>query len=101
MNDLFDFEYEDEYPTEVFSVYLNDDTNCESCGPSWNEAKFFQWSKDGEWMFQYSVGCYGGDSVTSHDENAMGKLDEMVKHLRTFSGWTMDEERRLRKFIGD
>lgn len=101
MNVLSEFEYDDEYPEQIFSVLLGDDIDCETCGWSFNEAKFFQWSKDGEWMFQYSVGCYGGDSVTSHEENAMEKLEEIIKHLRTFSGWTIDEERRLRKFVGD
>lgn len=101
MNSLSEYEYSDEYPDEVFSVLLGDDIECESCGWSFNEAKFFQWSADGEWMFQYSVGCYGGDSVTSHEENVMGKLEEIIKDLRTYSGWTIDEERRLRKFVGD
>ena len=90
-------------PTEtIFEVLLGDDYDCETCGMTWNEAFLYRnWNDDGDWYFGYRAGCYGGNSVLSGEENALDKVDEIVKELREFPNWTIHQESVLRKFIGD
>lgn len=81
---------------------LGNDSDCDTCGFSWNEAEFDpDWHGPNEWMFSYRVGCYGGDSVSCFDENREEKLDEMFKYLKGYPGWPGRLTFTVRKMIED
>lgn len=87
---------------EVFEVDLGDDYDCDTCGFTYNHAFFYRdWNDEGDWYFGYRAGCYGGDSVLSGEENALGRVDEILKDIRQYPNWTTHHETVLRKFIGD
>lgn len=46
---------------EIFP--LGGDTNCETCGPSWNSLTVTVNHESDQFYLTESVGCYGGDSV--------------------------------------
>lgn len=79
---------------------LGNDTDCETCGMSWNRAQFDpDFSGENEWSFHYSVGCYNGASLYWYDEDREEKLKEMFDDLNTFPGWPGDGEKIIRKMI--
>jgi hypothetical protein len=87
-----------EYDTT--SWMLGDDSDCDTCGWSYNEAEFDpHFSDENEWSFHYRVGCYSGDSVSWYDDNREEKLAEMFDHLSIFSGWSRDNEKVVRNMI--
>lgn len=91
-------EYEDDYRGKEWS--LGDDDYCDTCGSSWNMARFDpDWYDTNAWMFNYSVGCYGGDSVSYNDEDREEKLDNIFKHLRSFPGWPRRLDVTIRDWI--
>ena len=95
--DLDEF-LEDDYDTK--SWLLGNDTDCDTCGMSWNEAEFDpHFHDDNEWELYYRVGCYGGDRVAWNSENREEKLKEMFKELRTYPGWPRMEEVIVREMI--
>ncbi len=88
----------DEYRGQSWS--LGDDTDCDTCGLSWNEAEFDpDFSDTNEWSFHYRVGCYGGDGVDYYSENREEKLKEMFADLRTYPGWPRRQENIIREMI--
>jgi hypothetical protein len=79
---------------------LGNDTDCETCGITWNRAEFdpdFQGLN--KWSFNYNTGCYHGDSLHYDDENTEQRLAEMFKYLRTFPGWPHEQEGNIRNMI--
>lgn len=93
-----DYELDDDY--EIRSWTLGNDTDCETCGMSWNEAEFDpHFSGKNEWSFHYRVGCYSGASLYWSDENREDKLQEMFAHLNTFPGWPRREDLLVREMI--
>lgn len=79
---------------------LGNDSDCETCGWSFNEASFDpHFHDDHAWEFWYRVGCYGGDSVSWNSDNREEKLNEIFKELRTYPGWPRREEVVVREMI--
>lgn len=79
---------------------LGDDYDCETCGFTWNEATLdLDWDEDGTWMFSYQAGCYGGDSVTSRDEDAREHLESMFRALSAYPEWTATNEQEARNLL--
>ena len=96
---LPDLDWEDDEYRGV-SWPLGNDTDCETCGITWNEAEFdpdFQGLN--EWSFHYRVGCYSGAGVHYSSENREEELKEMFKDLKTFPGWGKDAEKYVRNMI--
>lgn len=85
--------------TEEHSVSLGDDYDCDTCGYTWNTARFDpDWDGDGSgtWMFTLSVGCYDGESVSSTTPDALSKLDELLTQCRAYPRWTEADEQLIR-----
>ena len=80
-------------PTFYFWLELGDDTDCETCGYSNNEAALTISAK--EFEFIYHVGCTGGDSIYGSQENVKENLEDMFKHLRTFPNWNQHFEDKI------
>ena len=81
---------------------LGDDSDCDTCGFTWNEATFDpDWHDPNEWEFSYRVGCYGGDSLSHYSEDREEKLKEMFDHLRGYPGWSREIEKTVLKMIED
>lgn len=79
---------------------LGNDTDCETCGISWNEARFDpDFNGDNHWSFDYNVGCYNGASLFWSDEGREEKLVDMFEYLNTFPGWPEDGEKIVREMI--
>lgn len=99
MSRVPDIDYElDDY--EIKSWTLGNDTDCETCGMSWNEAEFDpHFNGENKWSFHYRVGCFDGASLFSSDEDREEKLEEMFADLNTFPGWPEDGEKVVRKMI--
>lgn len=88
----------DDYDTKSWT--LGNDTDCETCGMSWNEAEFDpHFSGENQWSFHYRVGCYSGASLFWYDEDREEKLKEMFTDLRTFPGWPRRGEVIVREMI--
>jgi hypothetical protein len=45
--------------------YLGSDSDCETCGSSWNELEYLFIPMTGEHRLNVRVGCYGGESLTT------------------------------------
>jgi len=89
---------EDEYRGQEWS--LGDDSDCDTCGWSYNTAEFDpDWNDKNAWMFRYSVGCYGGASLSCNDEDREEKLSDMFKHLRQYPGWNRRLDVTIRNWI--
>ena len=48
---------------DAIEIMLGHDSDCETCGWSYNEVTFDPDWEDGRWGLVCSVGCYGGDSA--------------------------------------
>lgn len=93
-----DYDLDDDY--EIKSWMLGNDTDCDTCGMSWNEAQFDpHFSGQNRWSFHYRVGCYSGDSVFWDMDGREEKLEEMFADLRTYPGWPRREEAIVREMI--
>jgi len=96
---LPDLDWEDYEYRGVFWD-LGNDTDCDTCGITWNQAEFdpdFQGLN--KWSFSYNTGCYHGDSLHYDDENTDQRLAEMFEYLKTFPGWNKDAEKYVRNMI--
>ena len=79
---------------------LGNDTNCETCGISFNEARFDpDFNGINRWSFDYNVGCYNGASLFWSDEGREDRLNAMFEYLNTFPGWNKDAEDYVRNMI--
>ena len=79
---------------------LGNDTDCETCGISFNEARFDpDFNGDNHWCFDYNVGCHNGESLYWSDEDREEKLTNMFAYLNTFPGWNKDAEEYVRNMI--
>jgi hypothetical protein len=79
---------------------LGDDSDCDTCGRSWNEAQFMpDFHDDNKWDFSYRVGCYGGISVSYSTENREQELNGIFEQLSDFSGWSKEDETTVRNMI--
>lgn len=89
-------------PETNFSWSLGDDYDCETCGYTWNEAELdLDWDGEGQgvWMFGYRTGCYGGNSVTSTQEDAAEKLEVLLKEVSQYPEWSADIEKKVRTLL--
>jgi hypothetical protein len=77
---------------------LGDDSNCETCGWSYNTATLELWDKEEDiWQLSYSVGCYSGEGIMSNEPEWNTKVEKMINHLLTFEYFGKTEEKELRK----
>ena len=79
---------------------LGDDSDCDTCGGSWNEAQFMpDFHDDNKWEFRYWVGCYGGKSVSYDTEKREQELNELFEQLSDFPEWKKEYEATVRNMI--
>jgi hypothetical protein len=79
---------------------LGDDSDCDVCGGSWNEAEFMpDFHDDNKWEFRYGVGCYGGKSVSYDTEKREQELNEIFEQLSDFPEWKKEYEATVRNMI--
>ena len=82
-------------------IDLGGDSDCESCGRSWNE--LFVEVRDDEsgagWRAQLTFGCYDGESTDDQQPNSAAELETILEAASRFPKWTADAERRVREFI--
>lgn len=81
---------------------LGDGSDCDTCGWNIEEAELdLDWEGDGSgiWCFSYRVGCYGGSSIMSTEENAFPRLQKMLTDLRGYEHWTEGNERKVLSLI--
>lgn len=74
--------------------YLGDDYDCETCGTTWNRIELDLDEDIKSWSVVVHTGCYGVESVSSRDDNAIEKLEALYKHLYLYPGFdsTVGEE---------
>lgn len=88
--------------TEEYSVALGNDYDCDTCGYTWNSARFDpDWDDDGSgtWMFTVRVGCYGGEHVSSTDPDALATLEELFAMCREYPDWSDSDEQTIRDHL--
>jgi len=79
---------------------LGDDSDCETCGITYNEARFDpDFHDDNKWEFSCRVGCYGGQSVSYSTENREHELNEIFEYLSDFPEWYKEDETTVRNMI--
>jgi hypothetical protein len=89
-------QYFDEDGTSYWEVSLGDDTDCDTCGMSWNSLELVT-EADGQWTASLRYGCYGGLTVSSSDPHLDEQLRELFFLLSDFSKWTAEDEKTLRE----
>lgn len=58
-------------PTELsVEIYLGDDSDCETCGSSYNRLYYTYTPTTREHRIEVAVGCHGGDNLTTTDGTA-------------------------------
>lgn len=75
-------------------IYLGDDSDCETCGSSWNRLEYSFDTAAKLHRVETSTGCYGGESLDSRDPDiiaarvrdyfsypARGELEELTEWL--------------------
>ena len=77
---------------------LGDDYDCETCGFTWNSLRFEEWEDD-LWILQMSVGCYGGESVFSNDENFAVLAEAIIVDCLSYENFSESDADYLRKLI--
>ena len=74
-----------------YSWYLGDDYDCDTCGMSWNMVRFELWDEDENvWQLYMSVGCYGGESTMSYDEDFAKRAEEIIADCLTYPGFDQE-----------
>lgn len=63
---------------------LGDNSDCETCGYSYNQVVFQDWQDNGQYQLYMSVGCYGGESYT------LDQLDKLFADIEGFEYYTDD-----------
>ena len=81
-----------------FSWALGDDYDCETCGYTWNTLRL-EWFDDNLWCFSMSVGCYGGESVMSDDENFVALADNIITDCLRYENFSEKDAENARKLI--
>lgn len=76
---------------------LGDDSDCGTCGTSWNEVGLELYDEEANtWQLYYRVGCTGGEGALSSQADWNEQVEKIIKHARDYSGFTKDDERELR-----
>jgi hypothetical protein len=85
---------------DIKSWLIGNDSDCDTCGWSYNEAEFDpHFHDENKWQFWYRAGCYGGNSVSFDDDNREQKLNQMFEDLKTYPGWPRRADVLVRKMI--
>lgn len=89
---------------------LGDDTDCETCGGSYNEVSLVideDTQRPGKklWSVSIRVGCFGGDSVHGYDtenisEKQLFELEELFVWARKYPLWEASYESEIRQQLG-
>lgn len=83
-----------------FTWSLGDDSDCDTCGWSYNELGLELWDEEeGVWQLYISVGCYSGQGVLSSEEDWDSKVAEIIKDALNYSGFTKSDAKKLQKKI--
>jgi hypothetical protein len=61
---------------------LGDNSDCETCGYTYNEVVFQDWKDDGQYQLYMSVGCYGGDTYT------LDEIDRLILDIQEYEYYT-------------
>lgn len=77
---------------------LGDDYDCETCGYTWNSLRLEEWDDD-IWQLCMSVGCYGGESVMSNDENFAVLANKIIDECLTYENFSESDAEYVRKLI--
>ena len=77
---------------------LGDDYDCETCGFTWNSLRLEDWDDD-LWHLSMSVGCYGGESVFSNDENFAVLAEAIIVDCLRYENFSESDADYLRKLI--
>jgi len=85
--------------TEPTVWSLGDDSDCESCGWSWNELEFSIEDEYNEWNAQARVGCYGGEQIDRYSTEE--DRADFYQFLNTFPGWGEAEMAELLRLIAE
>lgn len=83
-----------------YNISLGDDYDCETCGYTWNELRFEEWDPDDKtYILQMSVGCYGGASAISSEEDFTKQVDDIIESAHRYPGFNDELEAELRNLI--
>jgi hypothetical protein len=88
--------------TDEYQVSLGDDSDCETCGWSYNSANFYPTFDDdvpGSWMFTVSVGCYGASSAAWDSDDPHAQLEEAFTVCRGYEQWNARHEQVIRDHL--
>ena len=77
---------------------LGDDWDCDTCGYTWNTLRLEEWDDD-LWYVTMSVGCYGGESVMSTDENFAVLAEAIIVDCLSYENFSESDADYLRKLI--
>lgn len=92
-----------EETTRVLTFLLGDDTDCETCGTSYNEVE--AWLDEDEWVVTLRYGCYGGKTVRGlptlvKDKDSRRELKDLFYRARSFPMWSKANERAIKSLLG-
>jgi hypothetical protein len=83
-----------------YSWSLGDDTDCDTCGFSWNEIGVEIWDEDENIIQLWTrVGCYGGTGELSTYEDWDAYVEETITYALSYSGFTKADAKDLRSKI--
>jgi len=77
---------------------LGDDSDCDTCGWTWNTLRLEEWDDD-LWCVTMHVGCYGGESVMSNDENFAVLANKIIDECRSYENFSESDAEYARKLI--
>ena len=83
---------------QYFSWSLGDDYDCETCGYTWNTLRLEEFD-DNLWCLDMSVGCYGGESVMSDDENFAVLAENIIVDCLRYENFVEADADYARKLI--
>lgn len=83
-----------------FTWSLGDDDDCDTCGWSYNELGLELWDEErGIWQLYMSVGCYGGQSVLSCEDDWDSMVTEIIKDALGYPNFTKNDAKKLQEKI--
>lgn len=83
-----------------FTWSLGDDDDCDTCGWSYNELGLELWDEEeGIWQLYISVGCYGGQSVLSCEDDWDSMVAEIIKDALSYPDFTKSDAKKLQEKI--
>ena len=77
---------------------LGDDYDCDTCGYTYNSLRLEEFDDD-LWCLTMSVGCYGGESTMSNDENFAVEANKIIDECLTYEYFSESDAEYARKLI--